>query len=78
LVAKSGIILDMLTTLEQIENVEAAIARAEAAQEFSEGGKRHRSADLSVLYKRREYLGRKYAAETGTGYGFRPIKAVDR
>ena len=45
-----------LTLDEQIANVEAAILRAEEAEEYGLGGRRKRSAPLAVLYARLDKL----------------------
>ena len=60
----------MLTYTQQLANVEAAIARAETAQEAeSDSGRRIRRPDLEVLYRRHAYLvplaAREAAGRTG-------------
>jgi hypothetical protein len=55
------------TTLEQIEEVQAAISSVMNGQEVSVGGKRWRQADLDMLSKREETLLARYHRESGRG-----------
>ena len=55
----------LLTTLEQLESVQAAIAKSEAAIELGQGDKRLVRERLHTLYAREKYLLSRRAAETG-------------
>lgn len=55
------------TTLEQIEEVQAAITRVMAGQEVRSMGKSLRLADLPALEKREEKLLARYRSEQGGG-----------
>jgi hypothetical protein len=58
----------MKTTLEQIEEVQAAItAILTAGQDVSKGDKRVMMANLKALHEREQTLLRRYRSETGTG-----------
>ena len=55
------------TTLEQIEEVQAAITKVMSGQEASLDGKRVRYADLEALERREERLLMRYRREQGSG-----------
>lgn len=55
------------TTLEQLEEVQAAITAVMSGQEVSLSGKRWRAADLDALNKREEMLLARYHRENGGG-----------
>jgi hypothetical protein len=55
------------TTLEQLEAVQDAIAKVEAGQAVTWGGKTITRADLRVLYAREDRLLERYRREQGTG-----------
>ena len=55
------------TTLEQLEEVQAAIREAEVSEELGDGQSRVRRANLEVLHKREERLLDRYHKEQGTG-----------
>jgi hypothetical protein len=61
------------TTLEQLEAVQDAIAKVEAGQAVTWGGKTITRAQLSVLYAREERLLDRYKREQGTGG---PVRAT--
>jgi hypothetical protein len=64
------ILMAIKTTLEQLEEVQAAISKVMTGQDTSWGDKRVKLADLEMLQKREEYLLKKYYGETGTTRGF--------
>lgn len=55
------------TTLEQLEEVQAAITAVMDGQEVRRGGKSLRMADLEWLSKREEMLLNRYRGENGGG-----------
>jgi len=55
------------TTLEQIEEVQAAITKVMAGQDITYNGKRITFATMSTLEAREEKLLARYRAETRTG-----------
>lgn len=55
------------TTLEQLEEVQAAITSVMAGQDVTIDGKRLSRADLDALSKREEILLARYKSEQGTG-----------
>lgn len=55
------------TTLEQLEEVQAAISRIMTGQDVTVDGKRLRYADLDILNRREQMLLARWRAETGTG-----------
>jgi len=55
------------TTLEQLEEVQAAISKVMAGQKGSWDGKAVEYADLDVLTKRESILLKRYKQEQGTG-----------
>lgn len=65
-----------LSLSDQLTNVEAAIARAENAQEYMVGGRRTRYADLKALYARRDQLQARIDRESSGGIF--SVVAVDR
>lgn len=56
-----------LSLQEQLDNVEAAIARAENAQEYAVGARRTRYAELNTLYRRRDDLQDRIDRESSGG-----------
>ncbi len=54
------------TTLEQIEEVQAAITKVMAGQDVTYNGKRITFANLSILEAREQTLLARYRAETGS------------
>lgn len=57
-----------MTTQEQLDQINAAIAAIEkGAQEYSIGSRRLRRADLAVLYQERRTLQRQLFEESGGG-----------
>jgi len=64
-----GFFMAVRTTLEQLEAVQTAIQKAEAAQSVTLGGGVGRAnADLKALYEREDTLLQRYAHEQGTGF----------
>lgn len=60
--------MDTLTTQEQLDQINKAIAAIEnGAQEYSIGSRRLRRADLSVLYRERRILQQQLYQENGGG-----------
>jgi hypothetical protein len=57
------------TTLEQLEEVQAAITAVMTSQSMTTSGGRIDRADLAALQAREVYLQKKYNAEQGTGGG---------
>ncbi len=55
------------TTLQQLEDVQTAIAAAERGQSYTMDGQTISRGDLAALYKREERLLARYAQEQGTG-----------
>jgi len=55
------------TTLEQLEEVQAAITKVMSGQSGSWGGKMITMADLAALSSREKYLLERYQIEQGTG-----------
>jgi hypothetical protein len=55
------------TTLEQLEEVQAAITKVMSGQDVTLNGKRLTYANLSALETREEKLLARYRAESGTG-----------
>lgn len=55
------------TTIEQLEEVQAAITAVCQGQDVTIDGKRLALADLAALTAREEVLLKRYRAETGTG-----------
>jgi len=61
------LLMTVKTTLEQLEEVQAAITHVMKGQEVLVAGKRLTLADLDALGKREEMLLRRYRAETDDG-----------
>lgn len=57
----------LLTTLQKLENVQQAIAKAERAAEVGRGGFRRKSAELEFMYAQEEKLLADYNIEQGNG-----------
>ncbi|MGD2272197.1 MAG: hypothetical protein PVI06_17480 [Desulfobacterales bacterium] len=55
------------TTLEQLEEVQAAISKVMKGQDVTIAGMRWSMADLEALKRREEQLLKRYKTETGTG-----------
>jgi len=55
------------TTLEQIEEVQAAITKVMSGQDVTMGGKSLKYADLRMLHEREDLLLQRYKREQGTG-----------
>lgn len=62
-----GFFMAIKTTLEQIEEVQAAITKVMAGQDITLGGKRLTYANLTALEAREQTLLARYRAETRTG-----------
>ena len=55
------------TTLEQLEEVQAAISAVMAGQSYTYNNRQVTRADLDILSRREEMLLARYRTETGTG-----------
>ena len=62
-----GFFMAVKSTLEQLEEVQAAISAVMDGQEVSVGGKRRRMADLEMLGRREQLLLQRYRQESGRG-----------
>jgi len=66
------------TTLEQLEEVQAAITEVMTAQDVSNSDKRLARARLDMLTNREQILLKRYKAEQGTGGGPRVNVAIPK
>jgi hypothetical protein len=62
-----GFFMAIKTTLEQLEEVQAAITAVMSGEEVAVGGKRLRMADLDALHRREEVLLKRYRSENSQG-----------
>lgn len=62
------------TTLEQLEEVQAAITQVMSGQEVGRGGKTWKMADLGALQRRESMLLKRFRTEQGGGFSVNAVR----